>query len=59
MDDYELIVPGWAGITTETNVVFMIETISSDGTEGTIGSFGTHTVQIHPLPDKPVITIQN
>jgi len=57
-DDYELIVPGWAGITAEKNIVFMIETISSDGAEGTIGSFGTHTVHIHPLPDKPIITIK-
>lgn len=58
-DDYELIVPGWAGITTNKNVVFMIETISSDGAEGTIGSFGTHTVHVHPLPSKPIITITN
>lgn len=57
-DDYELFVPGWTGITTETNIVFMIETISSDGATGTIGSFGTHIVHIHPLPDKPIITIK-
>lgn len=50
IDDYELLVPGWVDITTETNIVFMIETISSDGTTGTIGSFGKHTVTIHPLP---------
>ena len=49
-DDYELPVPGWAGITTETDVVFMIESISSDGVTGTIGSFDTHTVYVHPLP---------
>ena len=59
IDDYELIVPGWAGITTDKNIVFMIETISSEGAEGTIGSFGTHTVHVHPLPDKPIITINN
>ena len=57
-DDYKLIVPGWTGIITETNIVFMIETISSDGTTGTIGSFGSNTVYVHPLPDKPVITIK-
>jgi hypothetical protein len=50
IDDYELNITGWAGITTETNVVFMIETISSDGAVGSIGSFDKHTVTIHPLP---------
>ncbi len=50
IDDYELNITGWAGITAETNVVFMIETISSDGTVGSIGSFDKHTVTIHPLP---------
>ncbi|WP_282015830.1 hypothetical protein [Marinifilum flexuosum] len=50
IDDYELLVPGWAGVTTDKNVVFMIETISSDGTVGTIGTFTTHTVYVHPLP---------
>lgn len=49
-DDYKFIVPGWTGITTETNIVFMIETISSDGATGTVGSFGSHTVHVHPLP---------
>nr|WP_320117178.1 hypothetical protein [uncultured Marinifilum sp.] len=49
-DDYKLIVPGWTGATTATNIVFMIETISSDGATGTIGSFGSHTVHVHPLP---------
>lgn len=50
IDDYELNITGWAGITTETNVVFMIETISSDGAVGSIGSFDKNTVIIHPLP---------
>ena len=50
IDDYRLNIPGWAGTTTETNIIFMIESISSDGVEGSIGTSVTHTVTIHPLP---------
>ncbi len=50
IDDYRLNIPGWIGMTTETNFIFMIESISSDGAAGTIGTFNTHGVSIHPLP---------
>jgi len=49
-DDYALSLPGWVGINSREERVIVIESISSDGVTGNIGSKSSHTVTIHPLP---------
>lgn len=57
-DDYALEVPGWTGVLTEINIIFVIKKISSDGVEGMVDPSTDHTVHIHVLPGKPIITIK-